>query len=502
MGARKDDITGSERAQIAMEMLASYRPYGKVTELARRYQVSRQTLYVIQNKGQAILINGLEPGPHGARIKEKQVQVNRARVERSTVVLTQHGVSQRDIPACLEAMLETRPSASWVNQQLAQREAQAAVINAAWRVNINETLSGDEIYSNGQPNLLVIGNDSLFIYALTRQPSCDGETWGCVLLDSPNTAQFASDGGLGLAAGAEAAGIGVHQLDWDHLLRPLWGQATRLERQAYAALAAVEQRTALFLQARTTKRLEWHLKTWERLSQETNTRLAQCDQFLALAQQVDAQFAMVDGSTGQLRDPQRAAQVLRAVGEQLSRWSGAIYAKLSANLLHWTDALFAYQPVLAQALAPVAQQWGPSTIQALSRLWQMEADARRQPIPLVQAAAQHTAWCQALDEAVSCLGIDNLLPAWQALSQVLSRSWRGSMLCECVNSLLRPVLNARKSCDQGCLELFRFLHNTHRFARGKRAGRSPAELSGIHLPADPLSLLGLAPNCQSNSVCF
>lgn len=75
--------------------VASYRPYGKVTELAQQYQVTRQTLYVIRNKGQAVLMNGLEPGPHGARIKEKRVQINRARVERSTVVLTQHGVSQR-----------------------------------------------------------------------------------------------------------------------------------------------------------------------------------------------------------------------------------------------------------------------------------------------------------------------------------------------------------------------------------------------------------------------
>lgn len=224
MGARKDDITGNERAQIAMEMLASNRPYGKVTELAQQYQVSRQTLYVIKNKGQAVLINGLEPGPHGAVIKEKQVQVNRARVERSTVVLTQHWVSQRDIPACLEVMLETRPSASWVNQHLAQCEAQAAAINQAWQPQVDETLSGDEIYSNGQPNLLVIGNDSLYIYALTRQASCDGEMWGCVLLDSPRTTQFASDAGLGLAAGADAAGIAVHQLDWDHLLRPLWGR--------------------------------------------------------------------------------------------------------------------------------------------------------------------------------------------------------------------------------------------------------------------------------------
>ena len=67
------------------------------------------------------------------------------------------------------------------------------------------------------------------------------------------------------------------------------------------------------------------------------------------------------------------------------------------------------------------------------------------------------------------------------------------MAAECVNSLLRPRLNTRKHADQGGLDLFQFLHNTHRFARGKRARRSPAELVGIVLPADRFTLLGLAP---------
>jgi hypothetical protein len=137
----------------------------------------------------------------------------------------------------------------------------------------------------------------------------------------------------------------------------------------------------------------------------------------------------------------------------------------------------------------------------LARLWQLEADAKRQPVPLLHRSAQQAAWNHYLDEAISRLGMEPLMPAWQALCQVLNRSWRGSMLCECLNSLLRPVLAGRKSSDQGCLELFRFLHNVHRFIRGKRAGRTPAELAGIHLPADPLTLLGLAPKCQSNSLC-
>ena len=98
-----------------------------------------------------------------------------------------------------------------------------------------------------------------------------------------------------------------------------------------------------------------------------------------------------------------------------------------------------------------------------------------------------------MDEAFSLLGPQQLWEAWEALSQVLGHAWRGSMLSECVNSLLRPVLDGRKHTDQECLELFRFLHNVRPFERGKRADHSPAHLAGLDVPDDPLILLGLAP---------
>ena len=89
MGARKDDITGMERAQIAIEMLPYYRPYGKVTQLAQKYVISRQSIYRIAAAGKELLSQGMEPGPHGARISEKRVRVDREHVKRSTVVLTE-----------------------------------------------------------------------------------------------------------------------------------------------------------------------------------------------------------------------------------------------------------------------------------------------------------------------------------------------------------------------------------------------------------------------------
>jgi hypothetical protein len=493
VGARRDDITGTERAQIAIAVLNNKRDWGVVTDLAAQYALSRQTLYHIAAAGKQVLINGLEPEPHGPQPREKAISVSRNRLVRGAIVLTREGVSQRGVSRCLSEMLDTDLSPSWVNGELAKAEEASAIINAAWQPAVDETLSGDEIYSNDAPNLLVVGNDSLYIYALTRQPDCDGDTWGCVLLDTPETPQFASDAGKGLEAGAKRAEIGIHQLDWDHLLRPLWGQATRLEQQAYAAIKKVDERVDKFDQAHTPKRMAHHFAAWERLSADAEEKIARYDAFLELARQVDAQFALIDLKNGQVRNPVTGAESLRSAGKQLQAWNGRIYEKLSTNLIHWAEALFSYHPVLIEALAPLIERWGAPAIGALSCIWQIEADGKRYPLPWPVRQARQLLWEESLDAAFSLLEAEQLWQACDALSQTLDRSWRGSMLAECVNSLLRPVLNGRKHTDQGCLELFRLLHNVHPFERGKRAGHSPAQLVGLDVPDDVLTLLGLAP---------
>jgi hypothetical protein len=369
VGARRDDITGRERAQIAIAVLNDERAWGTVTDFAAKYEISRQTVYNIAGAGEQVLIAGLAPGPHGPQPREKTIRVDRNRLARGAVVLTGEGVSQRGVPRCLAEMLDTELSPSWVNGELAKAEAAAATVNAAWQPAGDETLSGDEIYANGLPNLLVVGNDSLYIYTLTRQPDCDGDTWGCVLLDTPATPQFASDAGKGLEAGAKRAEIGIHQLDWDHLLRPLWGHATRLEKQAYAAIKKVEERVDKFDHTTTSQRLANHFATWEHLNAEAEEKIACYDAFLALARQVDTQFALIEVESGQVRDPVAGAEALRSAGEQLQTWEGRIYKKLGTHLVNWADALFSYPPVLIAALDPLIERWGTPAIQALFRIW-------------------------------------------------------------------------------------------------------------------------------------
>lgn len=493
MGIRRDDLTGEERAEIALRCWAARgKRDGTVQELAEAYNISRQSVNKIERKGREGLSDMLKPGRHGPTPQSHSIEVTRDHLRRSCVVLTEVGVSQRNISFCLEEMLERGMSPAWVNAELAKLEEAAAAVNHAWQPQVKETLSGDEIYANGQPNLLVVGNETLYIYALNRQPACDGETWGCILLELADAPQFASDGGTGLGAGVKEAGVTVHQLDWDHLLRPLWGQVSRLEEQAYTALEAVEERVVKFEQARTPGRLHLHLKAWEKLAVKAEEKVARYDAFFHIARQVDDWFALIDLESGQLRNTEEGVQSLRNLGEQLATWQGGIYQKLSRNLNSFATGLFSYQPVLAQALAPLVKQWGSPAIESLSRLWQIEADQKRQPASWLQQRTRQALWEQSLDEAVSWLGEEQLWTVWNTVRETLSRSWRGSMLAECVNSLLRPILDGRKQTDQGCLELFRFLHNVRPFQRGKRAGKSPAQLANLDVPDDPLTLLGLA----------
>jgi len=75
-------------------------------------------------------------------------------------------------------MLDSSVSLGWVNGELAQVETRAGQVNAEMKAAVEETMSGDELYANGEANLLLVGNDSLYIYELSRQAECDGETWG------------------------------------------------------------------------------------------------------------------------------------------------------------------------------------------------------------------------------------------------------------------------------------------------------------------------------------
>ncbi len=163
MGARRDDIPSQQRLHIAQTVLAPQRPHGTSTRLAHTCAVSRQTIYPIAAQAKRVLQTRLTPGPHGPHPPTSTIVVDRNRLLRAVVVLAEAGVSQRDIVGCLAEVLDSNVSVGWLHATLAHVEHAAAVQTAAWQPTCGETLAGDAVFSHGAPNLLVIGNDSLFI---------------------------------------------------------------------------------------------------------------------------------------------------------------------------------------------------------------------------------------------------------------------------------------------------------------------------------------------------
>jgi hypothetical protein len=82
VGTRRDDITSDQRAQIAITMLVPGRLLGTMSQLAGSYGVSRQTVYTLAAKGQEVLRQGLQPGPHGPQWGDKMIRVNANRLRR------------------------------------------------------------------------------------------------------------------------------------------------------------------------------------------------------------------------------------------------------------------------------------------------------------------------------------------------------------------------------------------------------------------------------------
>src|SRR5262245_8947650 len=196
MGARRDDMLVQQRMQLALAVLAPQRPHGAITHLARTAGVSRQTTYTLAASAEQLLRRHLVPGAHGPALSTSTIQIDSNRLRRASLVLTEVGVSQRDVAVCLAELLDTSVSVGWLHTALAQLEQAAAAQNAAWQPAIGEALAGDDLCSTPLASLLLGGEVPLCVDALACRPVCRGETRGGVVRDSRACRECSRGGGL------------------------------------------------------------------------------------------------------------------------------------------------------------------------------------------------------------------------------------------------------------------------------------------------------------------
>jgi transposase len=461
---RRKDLDLSTRIFLGIEMLypAEVRGWGRASELAQEYGISRSLLYQIKDRVQEALEAELKPKPVGRPAEKEVLQIDRGTVRKAIAVMPLLTGSVRSIQIGLELLFGVQRSVGHISQTLQAAGAAAEARNGGLRVPLPVLGEADEIFAGRQPCLTVVDGRSFLVLNLAAAESRDATHWGLTFLDLAAQGivfqDLAADGARGIRAGLQDAELAVPlRPDLFHLLREGKRLVNRLEKAAYKAIRTADKvlRAEHEAQQPTRKRgrpLKVDLTVEEALQQQAQA-IATYDHFCWLLAEVRQALELIT-DLHHLQVPHRAQQTLETAIELIQTLSGKRLTDFAQQLQDHLDELLAPLVWLHQTLAPWCQNLPADWETWILACWQNDCH-RLETIP---APWRRTA-----------------AAIWEALALF----HRSSSLAESLHSWLRPYLAIHRGMPDWLLPLLQLFWNHHVFSRGKRAGQSPLQLAGV-----------------------
>jgi hypothetical protein len=386
----------------------------------------------------------------------------------------------------------------WVQEVAAQAGRLLVVLDMACQARVR-VLCLDAIFLHRAPVLMAIEPQSMAWLAGQRGPDRRGESWCQVITHWPCLEHVIADGGQGLARGVKLANAGrgtqaeasepvskqamtmgldvFHtQRELERVLQRQWKHAERQLDTASQADAKVERYKRRGRDPRGVSGVAG--RAWrkaERLIDEAG-RAQEAVQHIAGA------LSWFD-TKGQLYCRQTAQAQLDEASQQLQ---GACWSKVKRLLSD--ERTLCHVDRLSEHLTSAVSD--PVLRDALTRLWYVNDQMRQVPGDAC-IRLRHLV----VIEQVLC---ERLCPQWQSayrrVDELLRHAVRASSAVECVNSVVRMHQGRHRHVSQGLLDLKRLYWNCRVFREGKRKGKSPYDLLGLHLPSsDWWQLLQMTP---------
>ena len=492
---RRPDVSWKDRYEIALAGLDPEREWGTMTRLARVYGLSRQRIYeIVGAAGVGVLgaVWSQAPGRSGGGgagvLGVGEEQVERAIVTMDVVL---HG-SVRGIQEGLREILGVERSVGYIEGVLQGAEAAAGEQNRKWVPQGPVWGLADEVFVGGRPYLTLADGRSLVWLLCSPEEGRDEVTWGVRLLEwaegGVRLEGVTCDAGKGLRGGIAAAEL----VEWVvadvfHPLRAVGQVAQRVEREAYRAMGEEYERERVFLNRQSERALAKQLGKWEDAVAEAEEKMRVSDLMEWLARELAGGLGLVEWTEWRVRRPEELREHVEVVAELMKELGDERARKVAERLEEEAAGLAAYLEVVWVGLEVAGEAYGSGElVEACAVAWWLE-DHR---------PAQLTGWWERAWEACR-----ERLEGWEAgvvervggtVGEWLGWIWRASSGIELIHNWLRPHLHVKRGQIDGRRELLRWRWNTHRFARGKRAGQSPLEIAGVRIPGgDWLAALGL-----------
>jgi len=481
---RRHDLDPQTRIDIVKDVWINQGVYGKMTQIAQDYHISRTFLYQLTWAAQQhleMLFSAQQVVIPSESLFEPLILL--ARLEGNCSIPSLSAILKR---------LEYRPNSIGYLSETFQAYGACAPSTLSMPQTQLVFYLSDEIFALQRPILITLEAQSTAILKVQLASERSAPTWQRHFEELRDhhfqSTGLASDRGVGLVAGYQAAcPEALWVCDQFHEFQDLFKRCHQLERQAYRAIAREHERAETFYHAKSEANLQKRLEQYER-AQHT------CEQAMATYDQLDILLHLLREALyfctdfGQLRTVEGVRSELTAILSLIEEIEDAkLPALLKPIWSHLDDLLVPFKQV--ESIHSELIRLMPETVvEALALAWHHE-HLTHQSYGRNKRYHQRESQ-QWLDFAQGLL--DDQLDRFQALVfEKLDAIVKASSLIEMVNSLIRPFLNTcRGQITQETLNLIMFYHNHRRYKGGKRKGKAPIELlTGETLESDWVDLL-------------
>ncbi len=474
---RRPDLDPQTRIEIVKQAWLHQGIYGKMTQIAQAYWISRTFLY------QLLLAANLQLEVLFSDEK-RLFQKDHQHFEQLLLLLRLEGkCSLLSISSILKA-LQYHPNSVGYLSQFFQSAGQSLPSTLLMPSKKLVFYLSDEIFAIHAPILVTIDAQSTAILKIELASDRSADTWKAHF-EALEDHQFfslgmASDRGTGLVTGYQAAcDMTLWVADYFHEFRDLFKLLHQLERKAYAAIDKEYDAARTFANAKSESNLQKRLQHYDTAHRACEHAIALYDQLHGLLHLLREALQLCSDH-GRLRTQEDVRSELRLLLDMIQELDCAAITKTLKPIRNHIDDILVPFKQAENIDAELRLVVPHDALDFLVMAWHHDHFA-------YQSGSKQKSYLQSeRDFWLACAEglLGNEFDRLKTLVfDKLDTIVRASSLVEMVNSLIRPYLNSCKGqITQETLNLIMFYHNHRRYKSGKREGKAPIEL----LTGEPL----------------
>ena len=496
-GLHRTPLTTSQKVECAALALAGQEVHGTISELSRRFDISRPTVYEAREAACEVLSEHFE-----AHHQVVQVAVDEAQLQRTIVALRVMAPNAiRPIEELLPIVYPgVKLSYGKVQSILAQAEKRAREFNQTVDLSAIKIGALDEMFSQGAPVLAGVDLDSGYLFGLELRDTRSAQDWSQWLRQAQaqgvELTVVVKDAAKGIAGGVSQVFPDAEQRDdCFHVLYELNKLRRRLEQRAYGAISSEQEAEQGLrkIRAREQTKRRTHKRAMVHARQRCRQAIERFDQFDHALELVREAMTYVDLDSGQLRTGEQVQSLMLQAAQCIEGIAHHDCPKLGRYVRNRAAGVALASTALHTQFQQLSSDYPEDAVAAACRVWRLVAELQKSPAPWSKPEHRRVllgalAWLQT---QLGAKGADALLAA---VKHHLERRYRASSAIEGFNAALRPYLYVHKGVTQSFLELFRAWYNLRTRRWGRNKGTSAhACVTGTPIE-DWLTLLGYPPS--------